>query len=46
MSDKTSTSGFEKTDGENYIKNILQIARKQINAHDRRKTMTTVILKS
>jgi hypothetical protein len=28
MSDKTSTSGFEKTDGENYIKNILTNCKK------------------
>jgi hypothetical protein len=28
VSDKTSTSGFEKTEGENYIKNILTNCKK------------------
>jgi hypothetical protein len=28
MSDKTSTLGFEKTEGENYIKNILTNCKK------------------
>jgi hypothetical protein len=41
MSDKTSTSGFEKTDGENYIKNILTNCKKTNNAHDVTMTSNT-----